>query len=372
MHNYSLSTGELTVIPDAGHWEAEDLFSMAERRNPKRAFLFVSKVLGRHIPVAPQVMRTAYRDLAGQIAHDLPGPVLFIGMAETAVGLAAGVHQEYCEIRHQQDVVLLTSTRHPVDGQLMCEFVEAHSHATDHLIYWPKDDVSAEMVRNAKSLVLVDDEATTGNTFANLLASLMGAGIGCIEQICTVTLTDWSNNALANRTSLPVKNVALMTGRWQWQPQEGASLPQMPSVNVTASGSARVSTRQDWGRLGKRNEALTPPQLSSRPVQPGEKILVLGTGEFVWPPFLLAEQLAHQGADVKFSAITRSPIAVGMAINNAISFSDNYGLGIPNFVYNVTPEAYDRVVVCIETPVDSVDVSLVQTLNNPEIISYAD
>lgn len=34
-------------------YQLEDLLGFAQRINPKRAFLFVSKVLGRHIPVAP-------------------------------------------------------------------------------------------------------------------------------------------------------------------------------------------------------------------------------------------------------------------------------------------------------------------------------
>jgi hypothetical protein len=58
----------------------------AERINPKRAFLFVSKVLGRHIPVSPHIMRHAFTDLAELVPDDLPEPVLVI--AETAVGLA--------------------------------------------------------------------------------------------------------------------------------------------------------------------------------------------------------------------------------------------------------------------------------------------
>jgi hypothetical protein len=39
--------------------------------------------------------------------------------------------------KHHPDCVYLTSTRHPVDGELLCEFKEEHSHATDHLIYYP-------------------------------------------------------------------------------------------------------------------------------------------------------------------------------------------------------------------------------------------
>ncbi|MEG5687304.1 phosphoribosyltransferase domain-containing protein, partial [Enterobacter kobei] len=106
--------------------------------------------------------------LASQFPSTLTGPVLFIGMAETAVGLGAGV---FDEVRHQHpESVYLTSTRHPVDGTLLCEFKEEHSHATDHLIYLPDDEEKRRRVTNARTLVLIDDEATTGNTFINLLS----------------------------------------------------------------------------------------------------------------------------------------------------------------------------------------------------------
>lgn len=83
----TLSCGKVEVTcENAGHRLA-DLFDIAERRNPKRAFLFVSKVLGRHIPVSPRVMRQVYKQLASQLLGKLSGPAVFIGMAETAVGL---------------------------------------------------------------------------------------------------------------------------------------------------------------------------------------------------------------------------------------------------------------------------------------------
>ncbi|SUJ10842.1 phosphoribosyltransferase domain-containing protein [Shewanella morhuae] len=87
-----LSTGELTVV-SSHSTPLEQFFEIAERRNPKRAFLFVSKMLGRHIPIKPSVMRSSYQSIAAMLPIDLPGPVLFIGMAETAVGLAAGVYK---------------------------------------------------------------------------------------------------------------------------------------------------------------------------------------------------------------------------------------------------------------------------------------
>ena len=82
------------------------------------------------------------------------------------------------------------------------------------------------------------------------------------------------------------------------------------------------------------------------------KVLVLGSGEFVWQPFLLAERLEADGAETRFSSLTRSPIAPGMAIESVIAFTDNYGLGIPNFIYNVGHQHFDRVILCVETPQD--------------------
>ncbi len=53
IYRRTLSCGTIQVTRDQGDVSLNDLFDIAERRNPKRAFLFVSKVLGRHIPVPP-------------------------------------------------------------------------------------------------------------------------------------------------------------------------------------------------------------------------------------------------------------------------------------------------------------------------------
>lgn len=54
IYRRTLSCGTIQVTRDQGEVSLDDLFDIAERRNPKRAFLFVSKVLGRHIPCHPQ------------------------------------------------------------------------------------------------------------------------------------------------------------------------------------------------------------------------------------------------------------------------------------------------------------------------------
>jgi NADH:ubiquinone oxidoreductase subunit B-like Fe-S oxidoreductase len=66
VYQKTLSCGRIEVSSEVTDYPLTDLFDIAERRNPKRAFLFVSKVLGRHIPVSPQVMRNVYTQLAEQ------------------------------------------------------------------------------------------------------------------------------------------------------------------------------------------------------------------------------------------------------------------------------------------------------------------
>jgi pyrimidine operon attenuation protein/uracil phosphoribosyltransferase len=181
----SLSRGELTLrYQTTADYQLDDLLGFAERINPKRAFLFVSKVLGRHIPVSPDKMRQAFTQLATLIPDDLPEPIVVIGMAETAVGLSAGVHQ-VLQARYPQ-AILLNSTRHAQAGELFTTFSEDHSHASVHLIYQSDDSTLQANVENAKTLIMVDDEASTGNTCQNVVNALLQAGMNKLEQVLSL------------------------------------------------------------------------------------------------------------------------------------------------------------------------------------------
>ena len=360
----NLKRGRLEVEVNASTFDPQALFDFAERRNPKRAFLFVSRVLGRHIPARPSLMAESFNALAAKIPADLPGPVLVIGMAETAVGLGAGVHRALSQTRN--DSVYLCSSRHPTGSELFARFEEEHSHASSHLLHLPQDAQTREMMLNARSLVLVDDEASTGNTFINLSRALAEAGLDSIERIVTATLTDWSQDAVRKAMGDHVISVSLLDGRYTFAEDPTAELPDMPEVGSVAQGDWALDSSRDWGRMGVRQHLDTlAPDLQ---VTPGERVLVIGTSEFVWRPFLLAERLERAGADVRFSSTSRSPIALGHAIDHALSFSDNYGLGIPNFLYNVAPGQFDRVLICSETPAAAVDPALISALNAQVIV----
>ena len=335
-----------------------ELFGFAERRNPKRAFLFVSKVLGRHVPARPAIMRQSFEKLALKLPADLPGPVLILGMAETATGLGAGVHRAYGATR--SDTLYMVSTRHPSGTELFARFDEEHSHASAHLIHLPGDPALRAMMLSARSLVLVDDEASTGKTFFNVHRALSEAGLNALERIVTCVLTDWSAGAIQEVIGESVSSVALMRGVYRFHEDPRVPPPEMPDVGTIGSGKCSLPPDRDWGRLGVRHvDDTLAPHIA---VSPGDRVLVIGTGEFVWRPFLLAERLERAGGDVHFSSTTRSPIAVGHSIEHALSFADNYGLGIPNFLYNVQPGQFDRVLICTETSAETVSRELVDML----------
>ncbi|WP_352259352.1 phosphoribosyltransferase domain-containing protein [Psychrobacter sp. TB55-MNA-CIBAN-0194] len=382
------------------NYQLEDLLGFAQRINPKRAFLFVSKVLGRHIPVAPSTMRSAFTDLANLVPSDLPEPILVIGMAETAVGLSAGVHQAL-QTRYP-NALLLNSTRHAQHNDdnsetLLTTFSEDHSHASQHLIYQSSDKITQAQLLASKTLIMVDDEASTGNTCVNVVTALRNAGLSQLEQVHLTTLVDWSlsqNQGVADvddAISARLPNIDfhrhhLLSGAWQWTDAPNPEPITMPSVDTTDAGSQSLGNTGNWGRfptldstdgfdnyLKSFQAALTSfnDQAPFDKEQLPERILVLGSNEFVWLPFLLAEWLEGQVQDskktVNFSALTRSPIALGGAITTMLSFSDNYGLGMTNFAYNVEPSDWDLIVLCVETSSDSVD-DMWQGLDNVLVI----
>ena len=407
-------------IEQSNHYQLEDLLGFAQRINPKRAFLFVSKVLGRHIPVAPSTMRHAFTDLANLVPDDLPEPILVIGMAETAVGLSAGVHQAL-QTRYPE-ALLLNSTRHAQHDDshdksshsLLTTFSEDHSHASQHLIYQSADRVTQAQLLASKTLIMVDDEASTGNTCVNVVTALRNAGLDQLEQVHLTTLVDWSLNqerqqhqdaadsddAVSDQIAKRLPNIKfqrhhLLSGAWTWTDAPNPEPITMPSVDTTEAGSHMLGDTGNWGRFptldstnGFENyllkfqtafkvfnkQAQSEKEQSEKEQfdkeQLPKRILVLGSNEFVWLPFLLAEWLETQtqNSTVNFSALTRSPIALGGAITTMLSFSDNYGLGMTNFAYNVEPNDWDLIVLCVETSADSVD-DMWQSLDNVLVVS---
>lgn len=388
-HTYDLQAGSLTLhvqAVDGGDPSGSALFAIAERINPKRAFLFVSTVLGRHIPVDPVTHRAVLRRLAqGVSQHLLAGPVFVMGFAETAVGIGAGVFDCLADAHPGRAMGYLSTTRFaPLGAAPWFTIRESHSHAVDHIIMVPRNGVLQHGAD--ATLVMVDDETTTGATFAELAAGLQAQEL-TFGRVVLVTLTDWSDGRAAVAVAgvfgkADVREGSLQKGRFDWAPRPGwvpAALP-----DACAPGCAVWHPRADQAfappRMGlvasegrkSGQDILTGLEVTGLDVPCStDRVLVIGAGEHVWQPMLVAEALAARGVFTRFITTTRSPILQGGAIAQKRSFPDHYGQGFWMYLHNVVPGDWDRILLFTETGIDGVPTDLLGWLGRVDVIDGA-
>jgi hypothetical protein len=350
-----LRCGTLTLRVDEAEMPLDELCTFGTRRNRKRGFLIISKVLGKHVPVRPATMSRIHSALAGKL-RNLDGPVLFIALAETAIGLGQGVFESWLNIEPRDDAVFLHSTRYRLDRPLACVFREGHSHASKHLLYLPDDPVAAKRFRQARTLVLIDDELSTGRTLTGLAAEIARLNPH-IRAVHFVSITDWVDDnrrrdleAGLTETFGAVRFHHLLRGQLRFDPD--AAFDPGPLPDVAGRDDAKDAVvKLDHGRLGIGHPLAVDNKqlLNATGLAGGERVLLLGTGEFVHAPFLFARFLEERGWDVRFQSTTRSPVLMGEGIAGALEFIDNYYDEMPNYVYNVDGRRYDRVLIGYET-----------------------
>ncbi|MEW6025417.1 MAG: phosphoribosyltransferase domain-containing protein [Pseudomonadota bacterium] len=347
-----LPTGRLDVTLDKGAHELDDLLGFAARANAKRGFLFLSKVLGKHWPVKPSAMLAVHARLAADVPAS-EGPVLFIAMAETAIGLGQGVFEAWLRANPGREALFVHTTRYRVGNGDIIEFEEAHSHAPRQFLHMPAGERERELLLGARSIVLVDDEASTGNTFVNLAAACRRLN-PLIERVHLSVIVNFMGTAatkgLTARFGIPTTMGALIEGEYRFAPND---IPVDAAPAQRYDAQAERGAQPGFGRLGLSRVLRTPQALAAQladTIAPDAKVLVLGTGEFMHASTLLGAALEARGLDVVVQSTTRSPILTWGAVSHALSFPDNYGEGIANYLYNVAPGQYDQVLVCHETP----------------------
>ncbi len=337
----ALPTGRLELSVVDADWPLERLLGFAARRNPRRGFLFVSRVLGRYSPVAPSSFRAALRALTAKIPT-FEGPVVVIGVAEAGVGLARGIH----ELLGRDDALFLSSTRYRLDEPTLACFSEPHSHAPEHHLYRPTGARERALLAEARTLIVVDDEATTGRTFTNLVSALEPC-LPRMTRALQVVLTDWSAGLMPPSPD----RISLLRGAYRFTPSGQAVA--MPDVRGRLESKSALLTTTT-GRLGLSS----PPDLrlpaALDDVRPDERILLLGTGELHYPAFRFAERLEARGIHARFCTTTRAPVLIGHEIRSVIDVGDCYRDPIPGYLYNCDPGDWDRIVLCHETPADCI------------------
>ncbi|WP_399939060.1 phosphoribosyltransferase [Streptomyces sp. BBFR25] len=387
------------------------LLGLALRRNPKRAHLLVSNVLGKHVPQSPSVvyghgvaLGRRVRDLLGADAAER---AVVLGYAETATGLGHSVADGLGPAPY------LHSTRRPVTGVARAGgFEESHSHATSHLLL-PEDPA---LLAGDGPLVLVDDEFSTGNTVLNTVRALHERYPR--TRYVVVALVDMRSPAdagrlddLAREIGARVDLVTTASGTVRLPPgvlEKGQELVArheaaatdptehpatdptehrvtdptvVPTGRASAAATSGVVRRvelhwprdvPDGGRHGftgahrARLEAALPAmaaRIAEALPAGARRVLVLGFEELMYAPLRLAHALEQAvGGDVavRYSTTTRSPVLAvddpGYAIRTRLVFpahddpADGPG---ERYAYNVAGAGFDAVVAVVDSAADT-------------------
>lgn len=332
-----LRTGTLNIKSNHSHF-LQTLTGFSSRPNKKRGFVFVSKVLGHRYPTKPSVMEGIYAQLADRIRNLLDDqPTMVIGLVEAAAGLGYGVYHHL----GLSNAFYIHTTYHKLSLPVWLNFEEEHSHAPTHLLYELADNQLRDLRNQVKNVVLIDDEFSTGQTLSNLVKPLRKQ-LPQAERFIGAAILDWIPNQLPG-----ISCVSLHKGYYtfDWKPDLQLNNPHI------AKGTKVLDTiiPYNFGRFGIQNLNITCSNYIEIEHFRHKKVLVLGTGECMYPAFLIGQYLEKGKVEVYVQTTSRAPYNVDNDLQGRLLFKDNYHENIDNFFYN--PNHYDSIIICYETTV---------------------
>lgn len=335
----------------------ENFFRIGKRDgNAKRNFLFLSKVIGKHLETNPKQMRDVASDLVTLVPW-VEKEDLCIGFAETATGLAM-------EIASQFGCSYISTTRDCFDGKIPICFEEEHSHATTHHLYLREE--------KRDRIVLVDDEITTGNSMMNVIVELKkrtGA-----KKYTVLSILNWMNEAqkkkvqkLEKREGIRIIFQSLFVGEITEIKEETFTSNDYDICDTHHKGDMLclpISMQRENQRLCLSGRSLMNHedflflQLTARRIanrldhilkKEWQNLVILGHGEHIYLPFLVALRLGEKRKNVCVKTTTRSPIVPDQTtIFDRTIFQDSKGETYS--IYNKKlMEAADAVLFLSET-----------------------
>lgn len=355
-------------------YQEKDLVKIAKRENnTKRSYLVVDPLQGKHVPVEPSKALNLFKSLAEKLQGKYEGErLLLIGFAETATAIGA-----------QAAITLGTkyiqTTREVIPDVSYLFFSEAHSHATEQKLV--KDDID-RVINETDRIVFVEDEVTTGNTIMNIIriirreyqrkikfavASLLN---GMTEEYLKIyreeeielhylVKTDHSGySAIAEKYHCDGLSIrAIQEDHTQEklavsiQDKIWNELPHIISIPGWMNARRFVDAKQYETACKKFAETV----IAETSVKQGERVLVIGTEEFMYPALLTGQEIEKIGCDVRCHSTTRSPIAVSTEeeypLHCRYELCSLYDPERKTFIYDL--ENYDRVIVMTDSALAS-------------------
>lgn len=341
----------------------EDVIKMAKRHNnPKRDFLFVNTLLGKHIAVQGRDALMMHRALGDKVYELFKEKgwenkkVLLVGFAETATALAQNIMFYSLKFKEKfpLNIVGYTQTTReelPSNQYTNIAFEEEHSHATSQKLYFDKE-LDYDVV------LFVEDEITTGNTILNFISQFEKHQSG--KDYAVASILNWQNDKDAKTFSEKGVEVAfLVRGKMKtelpsFSIKEGKEyVLYQDEVNYKANLSLRNNPRlpmtveefSEYVTFGDNKDKEFSKLISLKDSK--KKTLIIGTEENMFVPIFFAIII---DADVK--ATTRSPIESslenGYPISSRLKLNSAYESGRVTYLYDMDLGDYEQFVIFVE------------------------
>ncbi|NMS90038.1 hypothetical protein HGQ85_08845 [Clostridioides difficile] len=374
---------EIDIIDNPLNLELNDFLDVGIRNNSKRRFLFISKKLGKHIACKPSEMDNLGKLIATiyNEKNKVTSNGTVIAFAETGTAIGHSFFNYLCG-----EYEFIHTTREQFDELENLEFLEEHSHATDQNLYFG-------MLSNFKvgdEVILVDDEITTANTCMNIIRKIQSIYPRKKYTICSIL--NWVNDENLRKVTLleeelgcKIEFVYLFKGNFNFDINE--DIISNYNDNYITTDSHIVSNDkgnlvvnhinvdlEDYigskkyvkytGRFGiNREEQTRLKEIVKRESKKiimdnkeslkneNEKILFLGTEEFMYIPMLFAKEKENQ-YDVYYHSTTRSPIIDieknNYPIRSKFKLKSFYNIDVQNYIYNIDKHNFSKCYLFVE------------------------
>lgn len=324
----------------------DDVLRLAKRyNNPKRAYLLVDPLQAKHMAVSPTCALEMMHALGRLLNEKYPTARLVIGFAETATAIAAAAAEELCGCRY------IHTTREDIPANGWLYFSEEHSHASEQKIC---SDRLSEYAVDTDTIILIDDEISTGKTLINIVERLRtikgfeGKRIVAASVISRVSDENLARLSAAGIISecllkLPEEDYTAAVEKYDVHGAQAVAADEYapkncfgiqlydPRIGVDMAEYAR-DCLDKAKTIADKAEALLPK---------GGRLLVLGTEECMYPALILGKMLEDSGrySEVRSHSTTRSPIGIcsdaDYPITEGHRIHSFYDENRETFIYNI-------------------------------------
>lgn len=338
------------------------IHTVKRENNNKRSFLLLNNKQSKHTPSKPYETFSMLEELTLSVKsfknnHD---NTIIIGFAETATAIGHYIGSKL-------QIPTIHTTRENTKELEVLFFSEQHSHATEQKII--KNDLdkfineSSSINSNKEfNILFAEDELTTGNTIVNSVNIIKNTYlnykinfgvvsiINCMsDENIKVFKENNINYFYCSKYKIPNNIDNIIKNINQKQDEQIENTKKIEN-NINLINYNNNTDFRRFLNYQKRKEYIEDfIKYNSQLINntKNEKILVLGTEEFMYLPLVLAGELENNNNDVYCQGTTRSPICPsneqGYIIKNRSKIRSLYNENRITYIYNL--EEYSKIII---------------------------